>query len=196
MEGLILFIVIIVISSLAKNVGQKASAQQNRQPGEQSAAYERAQQAAAQRAAHNRASTAGQRPAAPRPTGARPTGARPTGGQSAPRRPDAEQPDYRRTAAQRANPAYAAAGKRSYQDDVRGKGAYGKRPRTQRERWEESSTYEHSNYMDVRYTARGCGCYGEGDSTSAGRKHGFRSATYDEQKFYQESRAICSGNWS
>lgn len=69
-------------------------------------------------------------------------------------------------------------------------------PMTQREKFERNSAYEHSNRMDVRYTSNGCGCSTGKGSTSSGKAHGFSSATYDEEKFFRESREICSGNWS
>lgn len=67
---------------------------------------------------------------------------------------------------------------------------------TRREKFERSSAYEHSNRMDVRYTSNGCGCSTGKGNASSGKAHGFSSATYDEARFFKESREICSGNWS
>lgn len=67
---------------------------------------------------------------------------------------------------------------------------------TRREKFERGSAYEHSNRMDVRYTSNGCGCSTGKGNASSGRAHGFSSATYDEARFFKESREICSGNWS
>ena len=67
---------------------------------------------------------------------------------------------------------------------------------TKREKFERGSAYEHSNRMDVRYTSNGCGCSTGKGNASSGKAHGFSSATYDEEKFFKESREICSGNWS
>lgn len=67
---------------------------------------------------------------------------------------------------------------------------------TKRERFERSSAYESSNRMDVRYTTSGCGCSTGKGNGSSGKAHGFSSAAYDEEKFFRESREICSGNWS
>ena len=208
MEGIFLFIVIAVVGSLLKNAGAKqAQAQQNRsRQGSGSTAFEQAKRAAAQVEQQARSA------AASRPTGTqnRPAGtqSRPAAGQgtSYANRGTSQRPAPQRPAQRPAQPRSTASGasyggKMSYQNQVRGSavngtGTYRKKFRTGREKWEESSVYEHSNSMDVRYTSRGCGCYGEGDSTSAGRKHGYSSASYDEQRFFNESRAICSGNWS
>lgn len=70
------------------------------------------------------------------------------------------------------------------------------RPRTRREAFERSSAYEQSNRMDVRYTSNGCGCSTGRGNASSGKAHGSSSAAYDEEKFFRESREICSGNWS
>lgn len=67
---------------------------------------------------------------------------------------------------------------------------------TQREKFERKSAYENSNRMDVRYTTSGCGCSTGVGNASSGKAHGFSSAMYDENRFFKESRKICSGNWS
>ena len=67
---------------------------------------------------------------------------------------------------------------------------------TRREKFERSSAYERSNLMDVQYTSNGCGCTTGKGNASSGKAHGFSSATYDEARFFKESREICSGKWS
>ena len=67
---------------------------------------------------------------------------------------------------------------------------------TRREKFERSSAYERSNLMDVQYTSNGCGCTTGKGNASSGKAHGFSSATYDEERFFKESREICSGKWS
>ncbi len=67
---------------------------------------------------------------------------------------------------------------------------------TRREKFERSSAYEHSNRMDVQYTTNGCGCTTGKGNASSGKAHGFSSAMYDENRFFKESREICSGKWS
>ena len=67
---------------------------------------------------------------------------------------------------------------------------------TKREKFERKSAYENSNWMDVRYTTSGCGCSTGVGNASSGKAHGFSSAMYDENRFFKESRKICSGNWS
>ncbi len=67
---------------------------------------------------------------------------------------------------------------------------------TRREKFERDSAYEKSNRMDVQYTSNGCGCTTGKGNASSGKAHGFSSAMYDENRFFKESREICSGNWS
>lgn len=67
---------------------------------------------------------------------------------------------------------------------------------TNREKFERSSAYENSNRMDVQYTSNGCGCTTGKGNAAYGSSHGRTNAMYDEDKFFKESREICSGNWS
>ncbi len=67
---------------------------------------------------------------------------------------------------------------------------------TKREQFERSSAYEHSNWMDARYTSNGCGCTTGKGNAAYGSAHGRTNAMYDEERFFKESREICSGNWS
>lgn len=67
---------------------------------------------------------------------------------------------------------------------------------TKREKFERSSAYETSNRMDVRYTSNGCGCTTGKGNAAYGSAHGRTNAMYDEERFFKESREICSGNWS
>ena len=110
----------------------------------------------------------------------------------------APQPKQRRATADpgRVSAASVARNKQYTRPVTDGQTVYRGKPKSKREKFERESAYENSNTMDVRYTSNGCGCTtGKGNSAS-GSRHGKSSAMYDEARFFQESREICSGNWS